>query len=245
MARLGDQKIERARVGTRKIKEFIMLIETARYELPPEGITLLGYIVRRMHKTEWLVKVPAALAEGKTDMALEYAAVYAATSSTSFGRAYYQPQFNRTGDTVSEADPATGAMVTARLERSTPHYDISYKVVMPNSDTFEGSETITGTTIGLRGLGMPAPSRFKFTSGGYSAEFEGVLTSELALSLLGNTRLRAYGSLDIRDNKGNRGRLELNRAGDISIKVNDQRTADHSIARITWVNLQTPAPQPI
>ena len=71
-----------------------MLIETTRYELPPEGITLLGYIVRRMHKTEWLAKVPQVLAEEKTAKALEYAAIYAATSSTSFGRAYYQPRFN-------------------------------------------------------------------------------------------------------------------------------------------------------
>jgi hypothetical protein len=222
-----------------------MLIETARYELPPEGITLLGYIVRRMHKTEWLVKVPAALAEGKTETALEYAAVYAATSSTTFGRAYYQPQFNRTGDVVSEADPVTGAMVTARLESSSPYYEISHEAVMPNGDTFKGSETITGTTIGLRGLGMPAPSRFAFTSGAYTAEFEGVLTSELALSLLGNTRIRAYGFLDLRDNRGNRGRLELNRAGDISIRINDQRPSDHTIARITWVNVQSPAQQPI
>jgi hypothetical protein len=222
-----------------------MLIETARYELPPEGITLLGYIVRRMHKTEWLVKVPAALAEGKAETALEYAAVYAATSSTSFGRAYYQPKFNREGESVSEADPTTGAQVTARLESVSPHYDISYRAVMPNGDTFKGSETITGTTIGLRGLGMPAPSKFTYRSGGYTAEFAGTLTSELALSLLANTRIRAYGSLDIRDNQGNQGRLELNRAGDISIKINDQRTADHSIARITWVNVHTPAPQSI
>lgn len=222
-----------------------MLIETARYELPPEGTTLLGYIVRRMHKTEWLARVPAALAEGKTVPALEYAAVYAATSSTSFGRAYYQPQFNRTDDVVSEVDPVTGAMVTARLESSSPHYEISYEAVMPNGDTFKGSETITGTTIGLRGLGMPAPSSFTFTSGGYTAEFEGVLTSELALSLLGNMRIRAHGFLDLRDNKGNRGRLELNRAGDISIRINDQRPSDHTIARITWVNVQSPAPQPI
>jgi len=47
-----------------------MSLETARYELPPAGITLLGYIVRRMHKTEWLVKASAALAEGKTQQAL-------------------------------------------------------------------------------------------------------------------------------------------------------------------------------
>ncbi len=222
-----------------------MLIETARYELPPEGITLLGYIVRRMHKTEWLAKVPAELTEGQTTKALEYAAVYAATSSTSFGRAYYQPQFNRAGDTVTEADPLTGAMITATLNSTSPHYDISYQAVMPNGDIFQGSETITGTTVGLRGLGMPAPSKFTFTSGNYTAEFNGIITSELALSLLRSTRIRAYGFLDIKDNKGNTGRLELNRAGDISVRINEQPDAHHSIAKITWLGTQSPAPQPI
>ncbi|NWG05874.1 MAG: hypothetical protein HXY35_04200 [Chloroflexi bacterium] len=215
-----------------------MLIETARYELPPEGITLLGYIVRRMHKTEWLVKASAALAEGKTEQALEYAAVYAATSSTSFGRAYYQPRFNRVGDQVSEADPTTGATVTAKLENDSPHYHITYEAILPDSGAFRGSERITGTTVGWRGLGMPAPSKFTFTSGNYTAEFEGVLTSELALSLFGNARIRAYGFLNIRDNRGNSGRLELNRAGDISIRINEQPEVSHSIAKITWMNVR-------
>ena len=221
-----------------------MLIETTRYELPPEGITLLGYIVRRMHKTEWLIKAENALAEKQTDKALEYAAVYAATSSTSFGRAYYQPNFNRAGETVREADPITGAMITATLESTSPHYDISYQAVMPNGDTFKGSETITGTTIGLRGLGMPAPSKFTYTSGNYTAQFNGIITSELALSIFGNTRIRAYGFLNIKDNKGNTGRLELNRAGDISVRINEQPDVNHSIAKITWMNGQQPAPQP-
>jgi len=221
-----------------------MLIETVRYELPPEGITLLGYIVRRMHKTDWLAKVPALLAESQTSKALEQAAIYAATSSTSFGRAYYQPQFNRTGEVVSEADPVTGAMVTARLNSSSPQYNISYEASMPNRDVFRGSETITGTTIGLRGLGMPAPSKFTFTSGDYTAEFNGILTSELALSLFRNTRIRAYGFLNLKDNSGNTGRLELNRSGDISIKINEQPASNHSISKITWLNMQLPAPQP-
>jgi hypothetical protein len=222
-----------------------MLIETTRYELPPEGITLLGYIVRRMHKTEWLAKIPVLLKEGQTARALEHAAVYAATSSASFGRAYYQPQFNRAGDNVTEADPITGAMITAKLESTSPHYDISYQAIMPNGDAFIGSETITGTTVGLRGLGMPAPSKFTFTSGNYTAEFNGIITSELALSLLRNTRIRAHGFLNVKDNKGNAGRLELNRAGDISIRINEQPDAHHSIAKITWLGTQSPAPQPI
>lgn len=221
-----------------------MLMETTRYELPPEGITLLGYIVRRMHKTEWLAKASAALTEGKTEHALEFAAVYAVASSTSFGPAYYQPRFNRVGDQVREADPTTGALVTAKLEGDSPHYHITYEAILSNGDAFRGSEKITGTTVGWRGLGMPAPSKFTFTSGDYIAEFEGILTSELALSLFGNTRIRAYGFLNIKDNRGNAGRLDLNRAGDISIRINEQPEAKHSIARITWMNIQFPAVNP-
>ncbi len=222
-----------------------MLIETTRYELPPEGTSLLGYIVRRMHKTEWLTKAASALSEGQTVKALEFAAVYAATSSTSFGRAFYQPQFNCVGEVISEVDPTTGAIITAQLESNSPHYHITYEAIMPNRDTFRGSETITGTTIGLRGLGMPAPSKFTFTSGEYSAEFSGIITSELALSLFGNTRIRAYGSLNLKDSAGNSGRLDLSRSGDIAIKINDQPVTHHTAARIIWLGNKTPLPQPI
>ena len=195
--------------------------ETTRYELPPEGTTLLGYIVRRMHKTTWLVPVPDLLANGRSAKALEYIALYTALSSTSFGRAYYQPTFNVTGDSVSEPDPATGANVTARLDSRSPHYHISYDVTMPNGDTFQGTEEITGTTVGLRGLGMPAPSRFTFTYGEYSADLTGIITSELVLSLIGRTRIRAYGLLNFKDKAGNTGGLELKRDSSLTMTVND------------------------
>jgi len=195
--------------------------ETTRYELPPEGTSLLGYIVRRMHKTVWLATVPDLLSQGQSAKALEQVAIYTAASSTSYGRAYYQPNFDATGDSVNEPDPATDAQVTARLDSRSPHYHISYDVIMSNGDTFAGSEEITGTTVGLRGLGMPAPSRFTFTSGGYSADLTGIITSELALSLIGNTRIRAYGSLNFKDNAGNTGRLELKRDGSLTIIVNE------------------------
>lgn len=201
-----------------------MKSETTRYELPPEGTSLLSYIVRRMHKTAWLAPVPELLAQGKKGKALEHIAIFTAASSTSYGRAYYQPNFNNTGDSVSEPDPATGAEVTVHLDSRSPHYHISYAVLMPNGDIFKGNEEITGTTVGLRGLGMPAPSRFNFTSGEYTAELTGIVTSELVLSLIGNTRIRAYGSLNFKDSAGNTGRLELKRDGSLTININDQVT---------------------
>ena len=212
-------------------KKKTMPSDTTRYELPPEGITLLGYIVRRMHKTDWLAPIPEFLSQGQSAKALEHIAIYTAASSTSYGKAYYQPNFDNTGDSITEADPATGAKVTARLDSRSPHYHISYDVVMPNGDAFQGKEEITGTTVGLRGLGMPAPSRFTFTSGDYTAELIGIITSELALSLIGNTRIRAYGSLNFKDNHSNTGRLELDRNGKLGITINNQLT-EYSLPQV-------------
>jgi hypothetical protein len=199
-------------------------IET-RYELPTTGITLLGYVVRRMHKTQLLISISELVAAGKTDEALAQVATYAVRSSTSFGRAFYQPQFDPVGTEVTEADPQTGAVVKAKLEANSPTYRISYSAIMPNGDVFSGREEITGTTIGLRGLGMPAPSRFNFTSGSYSAELTGVLTSELALSLIGRTRIRAYGFLNFSDNAGNAGKLTLDRNDNIKLEINGREFA--------------------
>ena len=196
-----------------------------RYELPPAGITLLGYVVRRMHKTQWLTSISALLAENKSSEALAQVAKYTVTSSTSFGPAYYQPQFNSKGEEVSEADPQTGAMVTAKLISTSPHYLISYTAAMPNGDVFSGSEEITGTTVGLRGLGMPAPSKFNFKSGGYSADLTGILTSELALSLIGRTRIRAYGFLNFNDNANNSGKLSIDRNQKIKLEINNKEVA--------------------
>jgi hypothetical protein len=214
-----------------------MLIETTRYELPPKGTSLLGYIVRRMHKTEWQSEVPALLAAGGSAAALEKVGMYAMAASTSYGRAYYQPRFNRVGESVEETDPATGAIVRATLESDSPHYDIRYTVTLPNGDTFSGAEQITGTTVGLRGLSMPAPSRFQFASqdGRYQTSLTGLITSELALSLLGRTRIRAYGFLDLKDNLGNTGRLEFNRSGDVSVRINAEPIRQNALSGMLWL----------
>jgi hypothetical protein len=204
------------------IKVLMSTMDHTRYELPPGGITLLGYVVRRMHKTEWLAPISGLIAADNTEEALAYVAMYAVKSSTSFGPAYYQPRFNAVGDEVSEPDPETGALVRATLEASSPTYRISYTAALPDGSLFTGREEITGTTVGLRGLGMPAPSKFHFQSGPYTAELTGVLTSELALSLISRTRIRAYGFLNFTDNAGNTGTLKIDRSNKISLVINDK-----------------------
>ncbi len=199
-----------------------MMNPTTRYELPPEGITLLGYIVRRMHKTSWLTPIKDLLAQGKTADVLARIAMYAVAASTSYGPAYYQPRFNAVGERISLPDPDTGATVWAELKSASPTYKISYAACLPNGDIFSGDEDITGTTVGLRGLGMPAPSKFHFRSDAYEADLVGILTSELALSFLRGTRIRAYGFLNFNDNAGNAGKLTFDRAGKVTMQVNNQ-----------------------
>jgi len=197
-------------------------VDSTQYELPPGGITLLGYIVRRMHKTEWLVHIPDLIAADNSEEALACVAMYAVRSATSFGPAFYQPRFNSPGDEVSEPDPETGALVRATLESSSPTYKISYSARMADGSLFTGSEEITGTIIGLRGLGMPAPSKFHFQSGSYSADLTGILTSELAFSLINRTRIRAHGFLNFTDNAGNTGTLNIDRNNKVRLGINEK-----------------------
>lgn len=201
-----------------------MIYETdiTRYELPPAGITLLGYIVRRMHKTQWLMYVPVMAASGHTEEALAHVAMYAVMASTSFGKAYYQPRFNIVGEEISEPDPDTGALVQAKLTASSPTYKISYSVTLPHGSSFIGNEEITGTTVGIRGLGMPAPSIFHFQSGDYVAKLGGTLTSELAYPLFSRPHIRAYGFLNFQDNTGNTGKLNIDRNNSIQLSVNEK-----------------------
>lgn len=189
--------------------------ETTRYELPKQGTSLLGYVVRRMHKTGMLESALRHLKAGRQAEALLDIALYAAASSTSYGPAYYQPTFNAVGDEVAEPDPRTGARVSAKLIGQTPHYDIRTEVHLVDGAKFDGREKILGTTVGLRGLGMPAPSQFEFATADkdYIVRLSGTLTSELAIGLFRGTRIRAYGSLEFADNRGGRGTLTLERSG--------------------------------
>ena len=206
-----------------------------RYELPPEGISLLGYVVRRMHKTSRLQAAGALLAQQLFAEALAQIAQYAAGASSSYGPAYYQPRFNRAGESVAEADPHTGALVDARLEAERPHLRISYTASLPALGKFSGMEEITGTTVSLFGLGMPAPSRFEFESadGSYSARLSGLIVSELLPGFLRQSRIRAHGSLQLEDNMDNRGKLVLRRNGSSDASITRADGSCHTLA-VAW-----------
>jgi len=94
-------------------------------------------------------------------------------------------------------------------------------VEMPDGSRFSGSEEITGTTISLRGLGMPAPSRFSYTvvGGVYTARLTGLITSELMPGFIGRSRIRAQGALDLQDDAGNTGTLKLSRNGVAQVSI--------------------------
>jgi hypothetical protein len=47
--------------------------------------------------------------------------------------------------------------------------------------------------------------------------------------LFGGTRIRAYGFLNLKDNCGNIGRAELNRTGEIAIRIDQQPEVRYSI----------------
>jgi len=50
----------------------------------------------------------------------------------------------------------------------------------------------------------------------------GVLTSELVLSLIGRTRIRAHGFLNFNDSADNTGKLSLDRDNNVRLEVNSQ-----------------------
>ena len=94
----------------------MLLKDAMRCELPAQGITLPGYVVEQIHKTQILASVPRMIVKGRYDTALKKTALYATAVSTSLGRAYGQPDFSAVSHGAAESDPATGALVSTKLE---------------------------------------------------------------------------------------------------------------------------------
>jgi len=205
----------------------------ARADYETEGTTFLQYLARRAAKTVMLEPLQQLLAVRRSGGPIPAAALvcfayYAVAASTSYGRGYRQPNFSSESSAV-ERDRERDSVVTARSVG--PRSDLAAEITaeVKGIGRFVGNERILGTTVGLRGLGMAAPSQFSFeTTRGRGApllawrgEARGTVTTELAPSLRGAT-VRAYGSLLLNDDAGSTGTAMLNREGAVSITVKDR-----------------------
>jgi hypothetical protein len=189
------------------------------YELPPEGISLLGYVVRRLHKTELLASVPDLLHQENIMPALFAVAHYTAASSVTFGKLYYEPRRDRPGSIRTENDPHTGAAVTAVLESSSPDICLAYDVSLPSGACFHGRETNSDASVSLRGWVHTVICQFQFhhPATNYTATINGNILREIVPHLAGPWHIRAHGSLELSDSYGHAGRLILQRNATVNV----------------------------
>lgn len=194
----------------------------ARAAYETHGTSLVRYVARRTAKTRLLLELADALpGDGRPldpTRALAIFGVYAAAAAASFGRGYRQPTFDATGTEIVELDPETGARIVARLDGRGPGARLRLSVTadVPGIGRLAAREEITGTTVGVHGLGMPAPSTFELATvqplAPWSAHAAGTISAELAPRLSG-TLVRGHGRLDLRDDRGTRGEVVLDRSG--------------------------------
>ena len=205
----------------------------ARADYETDGTTFLQYLARRAAKTVILEPLQQLLAVKRPGGPIPAAALvcfayYAVAASTSYGRGYQQPTFS-SQRSATEEDRETSAVITATSIGARGDLAAEITAEVAGIGRFVGKERILGTTVGLRGLGMAAPSQFSFeTAQGRGAtllawrgEARGTVTTELAPSFRGTT-VRAYGSLALSDDAGSTGTATLNREGEVSITVTDR-----------------------
>ena len=205
----------------------------ARADYETEETTFLQYLARRAAKTVMLEPLQQLLAVRRSGGPIPAAALvcfayYAVAASTSYGRGYRQPTFSSERSAV-EQDRERDSVITARSVGTRGDLAAEITAEVEGIGRFVGNERILGTTVGLRGLGMAAPSQFSFeTTRGRGApllawrgEARGTVTTELAPSLRGTT-VRAHGSLVLSDDAGSTGKATINRDGEVSITVNDR-----------------------
>lgn len=223
------------RLNERLVAPYFAPTGDARAPYETHGTNFLQYLARRAAKTRALFPL-ATLLQAQRVGGPEYAgalacfAYYVAAASTSYGVGYKQPNF--TNERVAEElDRETGVRITSHDTGANREIAATLRASLPKIGHYESSERILGTTVGIRGLGMPAPSTFAFevdTSGRraglapWRGTARGTITTELAPSFSGS-RVRAYGALDLHGSDGSRGRAEITRGGMVSIEVRDPR----------------------
>lgn len=195
----------------------------SQYEFPPEGISQLGYTVRRMHKTSMLNDVELALSQRAHQSSLKQLTTYALASASSYGNVSYEPQVDQLGASITEQDPDTGAIVTATLMSLDPYEYYSFAVKMDSGSFFSGTESRDESNYSFRGFTMPASVSYEFVSADetYHARLTGTMYREVVPRIVGPWHIRTTGELIMQDNFGHRGVARLERDSKTMIKIED------------------------
>jgi len=207
----------------------------ARASYETDGTSFLQYLARRAAKSRILIPLATLLRSDRAGGsefagALACFAYYCVAASTTYGSGYQQPNFTDE-QIVEERDLETGVIVSATNTGGRREIAAKIRAVVPKIGVYEASERVLGTTVGIRGLGMPAPSTFAFDVdatglraglAAWRGTARGTITTELAPTLRGS-RIRAYGALDLHGSDGSRGRAEITREGLVRVEIRDPR----------------------
>lgn len=195
-----------------------------RYEFPPEGITTLGHVVRRMHKTAMLAGVEQALASGDHTKAMSELSTYAMAAAVSFGQLFYEPGKDHIGSSITEQDPETGATVNATLMKGSPEEHYSYVVQMPDGSRFQGNEHSEQQNYSMTGWILPANVNYEYVSADetWMAKLSGQVFREIVPRIVGPWQMRATANLKMEDSTDVYGHAVLSRDAKIMLDIRNK-----------------------
>lgn len=193
------------------------------YELPPEGISTLGYVVRRMHKTHLLIEVDTLIQRHLYPYALAQVGHYAVASSATFGQMPYEPRPTQIGASITEYDPATNAFVMATKANISTANCYSFIVKLPDGAMLIGHKLEQESHFQPRGISTPTTINLTFTSADeqYQAQLHGILNHERLPRIVGTPLCRAYGELKFQDNQEHHGVLTLKRNAEATVQISN------------------------
>ena len=205
-----------------------------RYEFPPEGITTLGHVVRRMHKTSMLAEVEELLSANNYVEAMSKLTTYALAAASSFGQLFYEPGQDRIGSSITEEDPETGAIVNATLIKGSPEEHYSYVVQLPDGGRFQGSEWSNEQNYSMTGWMLPAEVNYEYVSSDetWMAKLSGQIFREIVPRLVGPWQIRATGSLSMSDSTDVSGDALLSRDAKVTLNVTNETESSHSVVQL-------------
>ncbi len=212
------------------------LVESSfiRYEFPPEGITTLGHVVRRMHKTSMLTEVEELLESNQVLDALGRLSTYAMAAAVSFGQLFYEPGQDHSGSSITERDPETGAVVNATLMKASPDDHYSYVVQMPDGSRFQGSECAAEQNYAMTGWVLPADVHYEYVSADetWMVTLKGRVFREIVPRLMGPWQMRATANLKMNDSTDLNGTAFLSRDAKVTLNIQNKTNSVNEVIQL-------------